>query len=144
MGFNDEDEEEIEEPTLKPISQFEINKEALKPTISNSSQITLETVIKAPIAPIPLAVHPHVPEIIETNDDAFVIEKFADDYFEPSYFTDVLKIDPEKIAAFQYYCVEDSRFMKAVKAKNKTQATFWINDLAVQFNLLQKSDIFEK
>ena len=74
----------------------------------------------------------------------FMIEKFADDYFEPSYFTDVLKIDPEKIAAFQYYCVEDSRFMKAVEAKNKTQATFWINDLAVQYNLLQKADLFEK
>lgn len=81
---------------------------------------------------------------VEVEQKEFMIEKFADDYFEPSYFTDVLKIDPEKIAAFQYYCVEDSRFMKAVKAKNKTQATFWINDLAVQFNLLQKSDIFEK
>lgn len=77
--FYDEDEEEIEEPTLKPISQFEINKEALKPTISNSSQITLEPVIKAPIAPIVPPVHQHIPEIIETNDDAFVIEKFADE-----------------------------------------------------------------
>jgi len=83
--FYDEDEEEIEEPVLKPISQFELNKEALKPTISNSSSIKMEPVVKAPIAPIPvtapitMAVHPHVSEIIETNDDAFVIEKFADE-----------------------------------------------------------------
>lgn len=80
--FYDEDEEEIGEPVLKPVSQFEINKEALQPTISNSSSIKMEPTIKAPIAPIttiPLAVHPHVPEIIETNDDAFVIEKFADE-----------------------------------------------------------------
>lgn len=71
----DEDDEEIEEPTLKPISQFEINKEALKPTINNPSQISMEPIIKAPIAPI----HQHIPEIIETNDNAFVIEKFADE-----------------------------------------------------------------
>jgi len=77
--FYDEDEEEIEEPTLKPVSEFEINKESLQPTISNSSSIKMEPVIKAPVAPIPLAIHPHVPEIIETNDDAFVIEKFADE-----------------------------------------------------------------
>ncbi|HEU4497574.1 MAG TPA: DNA translocase FtsK 4TM domain-containing protein, partial [Flavobacterium sp.] len=74
--FYSEDEEELEEPTLKPVSQFEINKELLKPTITNSSQITLEPVIKAPPAPIPPAVHQQVAEIIETDDEAFVIEKF--------------------------------------------------------------------
>lgn len=81
---------------------------------------------------------------IEIEGKELVIDQFADDYFEPSYFTDVLKIDPEKVLAFQYYCVEDERFMKAVKSKNKTLATFWINDLAVQYNLLQKADLFEK
>lgn len=81
---------------------------------------------------------------VEVEQKEFMIDKFADDYFEISYYTDVLKIDPEKIGAFQYYCVEDPRFMKAVKIKNKTLATFWINDLAVQFNLLQKTDLFEK
>ncbi|MBF2709086.1 DNA translocase FtsK [Flavobacterium soyangense] len=51
-------------------SQFELNKEALKPTISNPSEISLKTV--------PLEVTPpsfHSPEIIHTNDDHFVIEK---------------------------------------------------------------------
>lgn len=81
---------------------------------------------------------------LEIEGKELVIDKFADDYFEPSYFTEVLKIDPEKVKAFQYYCVEDARFMKAVKSNNKTLATFWINDLAIQYNLLQKTDIFEK
>jgi len=81
---------------------------------------------------------------LEIEGKEFVIDKFADDYFEPSYFTEVLKIDPEKIKAFQYYCVEDTRFMKAVENKNKTLATFWINDLAIQYNLLQQPELFEK
>lgn len=75
VEVEEDEDEEIEEPTLKPISQFEINKEALKPTINNPSHITIEPIIKAPVAPI----QHHTPEIIETNDDAFVIEKFADE-----------------------------------------------------------------
>lgn len=81
---------------------------------------------------------------LEVEGKELIIDKFADDYFELSYFTEVLKIDPEKVKAFQYYCVEDTRFMKAVKSNNKTLATFWINDLAIQYNLRQKTDIFEK
>ncbi|WP_445454845.1 DNA translocase FtsK [Flavobacterium sp. 25HG05S-40] len=64
-----EDEEILEEPTLKS-SQFEINKEALKPTIANASEINLEPTIK-PVAPTPI----QEPIIIETNDEAFVIEQ---------------------------------------------------------------------
>ncbi|NDP28892.1 MAG: DNA translocase FtsK [Flavobacterium sp.] len=51
-------------------SQFEINKEALKPTINNPSEITLKTV-PMEVTPPPF----HSPEIIHTNDDHFVIEK---------------------------------------------------------------------
>ena len=66
--YNDEDEE-IEGIHLKATgSQFELNKEALKPTISNSSEITLKN---APIEITP----PPFPEIIHTNDETFVIEK---------------------------------------------------------------------
>jgi S-DNA-T family DNA segregation ATPase FtsK/SpoIIIE len=67
-----EEEEEIEEPTLKTPS-FEINKESLKPTIEKASEIQLEPTIKT-ITPI----HSE-PTIIETNDDAFVIEQSADE-----------------------------------------------------------------
>ncbi|HNP33241.1 MAG TPA: DNA translocase FtsK [Flavobacterium sp.] len=67
-----EEEEELEEPTLKP-SPFEINKEALKPTIENASEINLEPTIKPAATPAP------TPQIIETNDEAFVIEQAADE-----------------------------------------------------------------
>ncbi len=63
------EDEILEEPTLKP-SQFEINKEALKPTIENASEINLEPTIKTPSPE---------PEIITTNDEAFVIEKATDE-----------------------------------------------------------------
>ena len=66
--YNDEDEE-IEGIHLKATgSQFELNKEALKPTISNSSEITLKN---PPVELTP----PPFPEIIHTNDETFVIEK---------------------------------------------------------------------
>jgi S-DNA-T family DNA segregation ATPase FtsK/SpoIIIE len=68
-------EEELEEPTLKP-SQFEINKEALKPTIENASEINLEPTIKI-VEPTPEPVLQ--PQIIPTNDEAFVIEQAPDE-----------------------------------------------------------------
>jgi S-DNA-T family DNA segregation ATPase FtsK/SpoIIIE len=78
-GF-EEEEELIEEPTLKT-SAFEINKEALKPTIENASEITLEPTIK-PSSPVlqqePIH-HEPIRNIIETNDEAFVIEQAADE-----------------------------------------------------------------
>ncbi len=68
-------EEKIEEPTLKPVSQFEINREDLKPTINNSSEINMASTLK----PEPLTVVPPTPvqepEIIATSDESFVIEK---------------------------------------------------------------------
>jgi S-DNA-T family DNA segregation ATPase FtsK/SpoIIIE len=69
--FAVKEEEEIEEePELKTPSQFEINKETLKPTISNPSEIQLE-----PIAKVTPNYTPPAPEIIATNDETFVIEK---------------------------------------------------------------------
>jgi S-DNA-T family DNA segregation ATPase FtsK/SpoIIIE len=71
----EEEEEELEEPTLKP-SVFEINKESLKPTIENASEINLEPTIKM-VEPTPVAVSQL--HIIETNDEAFVIEQAPDE-----------------------------------------------------------------
>lgn len=65
------EEEEIEEPIIKT-SQFEINKEALKPTIENASEINLEPTIKTPVLQ-------QEPQRIETNDEAFVIEVANDE-----------------------------------------------------------------
>jgi len=69
----EEQDEELDEIHLKTTgSQFEINKEALKPTISNSSQINLEPTLK----PISMEVTPMAePEISPIKEEAFVIEK---------------------------------------------------------------------
>jgi S-DNA-T family DNA segregation ATPase FtsK/SpoIIIE len=78
----DEKEDELEGIHLKSTtSQFEINKEALKPTISSSSEINLDTLPKPIVEPIVTQSFPTTPPIhkeptiITTNDEAFVIEK---------------------------------------------------------------------
>ncbi|KAF2516784.1 DNA translocase FtsK [Flavobacterium zhairuonense] len=64
----EEEDPELDNIHLKTVdSQFEINKEALKPTISHASEIDLSPVLK-PITP-------PTPQVIPTHDEAFVIEK---------------------------------------------------------------------
>ncbi|GGD24779.1 DNA translocase FtsK [Flavobacterium orientale] len=73
---------ENQEPENKvaPISQFEINREDLKPTINNPSEINLEVKKIDPIATkIEKPIISKEPEIITTNDEAFVIEKNAEE-----------------------------------------------------------------
>jgi S-DNA-T family DNA segregation ATPase FtsK/SpoIIIE len=80
--FDEEKDEELDGIHLKSTtSQFEINKEALKPTISSSSEINLDTLPKPIVEPIatqsfptPPSIHKE-PTIITTSDEAFVIEK---------------------------------------------------------------------
>jgi S-DNA-T family DNA segregation ATPase FtsK/SpoIIIE len=59
-----------------PASKFEINREALKPTIEHPSEIKMEPTVKKPATPQPA---PKAHEIIETEDESFVIEKFAEE-----------------------------------------------------------------
>ena len=80
--LEEDNDDELENIHLKSTtSQFEINKEALKPTISSSSEINLDTLPKPIVEPIvtqsfttPPAVSKE-PIIITTSDEAFVIEK---------------------------------------------------------------------
>lgn len=66
------DDDEVAGIHLKTASsQFEINKEALKPTINNSSEISLNPLPKGATPP-PFN---NVLEIIQTEDEHFVIEK---------------------------------------------------------------------
>lgn len=53
--------------------------------------------------------------------------------FEPEYFTHKLKIPEEYVKGFQYYLAENNRFAAAVKAKNKTLATFLMGEYAVKY-----------
>lgn len=69
--------------TASPVSKFEVNRDALKPTISKASEISLDVKPKAmePVAAPPVFTEPapQVHEIIETEDDNFVIEKIEDE-----------------------------------------------------------------
>jgi S-DNA-T family DNA segregation ATPase FtsK/SpoIIIE len=75
-GYNLEEfalvSDELDEIHLKTNgSQFEINKEALKPTIANSSDINRDPVVK----PLAMEITPvSVPEVISKADESFVIE----------------------------------------------------------------------
>jgi S-DNA-T family DNA segregation ATPase FtsK/SpoIIIE len=67
-----DEDEELEGIHLKTVgSQFELNKESLKPTISNPSEIALKPIPKV-VTPPPYSGNL---EIIKTEDDHFVIEK---------------------------------------------------------------------
>jgi DNA segregation ATPase FtsK/SpoIIIE, S-DNA-T family len=66
----EEKDEELDDIHLKTdVSQFEINKEALKPTISNSSEIDLNPVLK----PLQMNINPVTETIIHSEE--LVIEK---------------------------------------------------------------------
>ncbi|WP_345092951.1 hypothetical protein [Flavobacterium chungnamense] len=56
--------------------------------------------------------------------------------YEAEYFTETLKIPKDFVKGFQYYIVEDAKFVEALKAKNKTMATFIMNELAVTYKEL--------
>ena len=67
----EEETEEIEAPYIKPNSQFEVNREELKPTISSYSDIELEPSLKTE----PTELEVETPEVFPTHDEVFVIEK---------------------------------------------------------------------
>jgi S-DNA-T family DNA segregation ATPase FtsK/SpoIIIE len=68
-------DEDFEEINTKPASQFVIDKETLKPTINNPSELILEPSLKSNPA-LPLEI---TPEIHEPIENAFVIEKVEEE-----------------------------------------------------------------
>lgn len=59
-------------------------------------------------------------------------------WFDKKYFIQNLKIPEEYVKGFLFYLVEDPKFSAAMKSKNKTMATFIMNDIAVKYNQLLK------
>ncbi|MGV1010939.1 MAG: hypothetical protein ACOYBS_00700 [Flavobacterium sp.] len=76
---------------------------------------------------------------VEVEKKETLLDK-VDGWFETKYFTQTLRIPEEYVKGFEYYIVEDAKFAEAVKSKNKTMATFIMNELAVQYKglLLEK------
>lgn len=60
------------------------------------------------------------------------------DYFEPTYFTETLHIPEEYVEGFLFYIVDNLKYSKAMKDKNKTMATFILSELAVEYLKLKE------
>lgn len=69
---------------------------------------------------------------VEVEKKEFLIEQTGD-YYQKEYFTDVLKIPADYVDGFLFYIVENERFVRAMKDKNKTMATFILSELAVEY-----------
>ena len=59
-------------------------------------------------------------------------------WYEYNYYIQTLKIPQDYVKGFQYYIVQDTKFVEAMKSKNKTMATFIMNELAVNYLQLLK------
>ena len=66
--------------------------------------------------------------------------KNTDGLFQDSYYTDTLKIPKDYIKAFQYYCIENSKFIAAINAKKTPMISFVMSELAVEYNNLLKDE----
>ena len=74
---------------------------------------------------------------VEVEKKETLIHKI-ENWFETKYFIQKLNIPEEYVKGFIYYLVEDAKFTQAMKSKNKTMATFIMNELAVKYNQLLK------
>ena len=54
-------------------------------------------------------------------------------WYEDKYFIKTLKIPEDYVKGFKYYIVQDTKFVEAMKVKNKTMATFIMTELAVNY-----------
>jgi len=59
-------------------------------------------------------------------------------WYEDKYFIQTLKIPEDYVKGFKYYIIQDAKFVESMKAKNRTMATFIMNELAVNYLQLLK------
>lgn len=77
---------------------------------------------------------------LEGERKLILIEKI-ENLFPDEYFTKTLKIDPDYIMAFKYYCSEQKGFMAVVNSKMKNDIKLAIIELARKYNELQNEEI---
>lgn len=56
--------------------------------------------------------------------------------FEDEFYIQKLKIPTPYIKGFQYYCIDDQKYIEALKANNKTMLEFLMIKLATDYNAL--------
>jgi hypothetical protein len=70
-----------------------------------------------------------------------ILQLKTTDYFDRDYFTKTLKIPEIYVDGFLFYIVENERYAKAMKEKNKDMATFLLSGLAVEYLKLKEVEI---
>ena len=98
-----EGEEGLEEIVLKPISKFEINKDDLKPTISNHSQLDKESILKNNNVPFEVSnsmiEEPHKQSVVHSEEnfvvEAQVVESTVEENLAAKLVADFGEFDPK-------------------------------------------------
>ncbi|WP_264565464.1 carboxypeptidase-like regulatory domain-containing protein [Flavobacterium sp. N3904] len=70
---------------------------------------------------------------VEIEKKEFLLKKM-EYLFGDKYYTKTLHIPEELVKGFQYYCIEDTEFVKTLNSKNKTMCMFLITALASDYN----------
>jgi hypothetical protein len=70
-------------------------------------------------------------EVVAEKNERLLLR--LDGWFEEKYYTNYLKIPKDFIKGFHYFLIEDSDFVRALKAKNKTLTKFLMNKLALDY-----------
>ena len=60
--------------------------------------------------------------------------------FDMDYFMNKLKIPSEYVKGFEYYAVENEKFIKILNSNNKTVTEFLLGELAAKFNEITASE----
>jgi hypothetical protein len=66
--------------------------------------------------------------------------KQLEDMFSTDYFVSKLKIPTEYVKGFQYFSIENERFVTVLKSKNMTMTTFLIVELATKYKEIIASE----
>ncbi|WP_281297363.1 hypothetical protein [Flavobacterium limnophilum] len=74
-------------------------------------------------------------KLIKLENKISLLEK-TDLLFEDEYYVNTLKIPTEYVKGFQYYIVENEKFITVLKSKNKTKIEFVMVSLAEKYNLI--------
>jgi hypothetical protein len=74
---------------------------------------------------------------VEKKERLLVI---IDALFEEEYYIKTLKINPDYVKGFKYYCVEDANFATVLMSKNKTKIDFLMGGMAEKYNKIITSE----
>lgn len=72
-----------------------------------------------------------------------ILQAKTSDYFDRKYFTETLNIPEDYVDGFLFYIVENEKYTRAMKDKNKTMATFILSELASEYLKLKESELLK-